>query len=278
VFLSAGPKRHVRLCRAAKRALCLLSLSVFCRTHAARAVDTQACIDAHLQAQIAHGKQHLREAEELFTTCGSEGCPGVIRAECAESLARIKSEIPTVVIAVKDVQGRDVSLYDLSLNGEHYPPTAVGIELNPGSYSLHVSASGYYDRDYQFQAREGEQLRRIELKIERVPPPRRTIWPGIVLVGVSGTALVTAGALGLSARHSERGLEACAPTCDHGSVEAVRNRYLATNITLGVAGASAIAAGVWWLWFGPRKDQPHEPEVAVGLGGPDPGVQLFGSF
>lgn len=279
MFLSEAPRQHVRLSKAAKGVLCLLPLTALvCRAEAAHAVDANACIEAHLQAQIARGKQELRKATELFTQCGSEGCPGVIRAECAESLARIKSQIPTVVVAVKDTQGRDVSLYDLSLNGEHYPPTPVAIELNPGTYSLHLTASGYYDRDYQFQAREGEQLRRIELKLERVPPPRRTFWPGIVLVGVSGTALVTAGALGLSARHSEHGLEACAPSCDHASVNAVRNRYLATNITLGIAGASAVAAGVWWLWFGPKKPEPQEPAIAVGLGGLDPGVQVRGSF
>jgi hypothetical protein len=61
-------------------------------------------------------------------------------------------------------------------------------------------------------------------------------------------------------------------------VSAVRSRYLATNITLGVAGASALAAGVWWIWFGPRKQEPQEPAITVGLGGADPSVQVRGSF
>src|SRR6185312_3192837 len=72
--------------------------------------DPKACIRAHATGQRESKLGHLRQASQLFTSCGSdESCPDTLRKECAEFLEGVKRTIPTVLFSALDEDGRDVA-------------------------------------------------------------------------------------------------------------------------------------------------------------------------
>ena len=81
--------------------------------------DTRACAEAHASGQRESRAGHLRNATQLFTRCGSdETCPEELRRECTEYLQTVRDRVPTVIFAVQDAGGQDVSDVQVYLDDE----------------------------------------------------------------------------------------------------------------------------------------------------------------
>jgi hypothetical protein len=66
------------------------------------------------------------------------------------------------------------------------------------------------------------------------------------LIGVGVGVVGTAGFIGfgLTARAGDRALDACTPDCSREQVDDVRRDYFLSNLSLGVAAAGFLGAGV----------------------------------
>lgn len=243
----------------------------------ALALDARACTDAHLQAQVARSEGRLLQAAEHLTSCGHESCPGLLRAECAQWLEEVGADVPTLIVTVKNDDGRDLVDYELSVDAARVAATTGEIRLDPGTHTVRVVAPGYRTRELAIRLRVAEQRRPLELVLEReTRKAQRPQWPLFVVGGVAFASLATFTVAGLSARSSEKELEACAPTCATDDVSAVRTRYTVANVALGVGLASLAAGGIWWVLSTPEESS--EPTVAIGWTAREPSLTVSGQF
>lgn len=197
----------------------LLTLSVFLTGAAAPlsayATDVQACLAASEKGQRARSAGKLREARDHFLVCGGEGCPGMVRRDCAQWQSEVIGMLPSVVFGAKDKQGRDMFDVSVSMDGEVLVKKLDGksVAVDPGPHTFKFEAAGVAPLVERALVKEGEKSRVITVSFaeggtastdsvstphdpDRKPSTggteqRHTVWPWIV-VGV-GAATMVAG-------------------------------------------------------------------------------------
>ncbi|HEY6556823.1 MAG TPA: carboxypeptidase-like regulatory domain-containing protein [Polyangiaceae bacterium] len=139
-------------------------------TAPARADTAKACVDRHYQAQVAERNGLLLRAQKLWSACARAECPPVVRDDCAALNAAVLAAIPTVTPAAVDASGTD--LPEASVRIDHRPErwALVGraLPLDPGRHSLTFDAPGYRSQRIALAVREGEKLRPILIRLERL--------------------------------------------------------------------------------------------------------------
>jgi hypothetical protein len=109
--------------------------------------------------------------------------------------------------------------------------------------------------------------------VEPAQPPvgwrtrRRTIALGVAGAGVA--SVVVGAIVGASARGKKNDALALCPTAACGAadqanalMDSAHHRALAANLAFGVAGASAVAAGLLWFTGAPTAESPRRVSVA----------------
>jgi hypothetical protein len=257
---------------------------------------TPECLAADEHGVAAqHGKK-LTEARASFLVCASTSCPGPVQAECAHLLDEVTAGLPTVVFAVKDEQGNDLTGVTAVLDGAPVVGTAgldgTAMPVDPGPHTFRFRAPGYAAIEKALVIHEGEKDRRervvlaAEGKPQSIPPPPHddtAIDPGhgrklaaITAGGVGAAALILgAVAAGVAASEWSDAKSACGPACAPGST-GQRDRSTAlvwANVSTGavIVGAALVATGtVLWI-TAPRRTTTAatwRPEVGTsGAGG-----------
>lgn len=197
----------------------LITLSVFLMCAAAPlsayATDVQACLAASEKGQRARSAGKLREARDHFLVCGGEGCPGMVRRDCAQWQSEVIGMLPSVVFGAKDKQGRDMFDVSVSMDGEVLVKKLDGksVAVDPGPHTFRFEAAGLGPLVERALVKEGEKSRVITVSFaeggagsgDAVTPPRdpdgkpptgdgargHTVWPWLV-VGL-GAATMVAG-------------------------------------------------------------------------------------
>lgn len=242
------------------------------------------CAAAFTAAQRLMRGGSLLEARKKLVLCGGPQCPAVMQADCQQWLASVESSIPTVVFQVTAGGGEPPQEVRLALDGgDAVALDGRALSLDPGPHSVTVTANGFRPVTRQFVVSEGERLRREVVVLEPLPAPppieavakpvplvappetkRRLTLP--IIAALSGTALASIGAVyfGVNARRDDRDLDSCYGQCSQQQVDHVRNQYLWTNISIGVAAAGLATAVV--LWIVQRRPPPAVPSSAGGFG------------
>jgi len=265
-----------------------LALALVLGTRAAWGVPSKAeCIAASESGQeLRHGGK-LRDARERFALCVSEGCPGPVRADCADRLAEVDKAMPTLVVAAVDQEGTDLSEVRVLEDGAQVVARLDGtpVRIDPGDHAFRFETAGYLPVTRRLVAREMEKGRRLAIQFKTVatstaeaaddsagpvregePPPR---WPSYLAFGVAGVGLI-AGAVFTVAWASENGKcstlsrDACLSAhSDHESVLGADTVGAVSGFGLAV-----VAAGVgWWLWPSASAGEgAHALEVRPRLG------------
>jgi hypothetical protein len=220
----------------------------------ALAVESQTCVDAYEQGQKLRSEGALQAAKEKFLVCADPACPAVTKGDCTTWVTEVEQSQPTVIIAVTDREGRDVTAARVSIDGRLVLESIDGKArpIDPGSRRITVEIEGEAAVDRDVVVREGEKNRRIDVSFA---PAGGTKAPGdqgggispvtwvLGGVGVAGIALFgTFGALGLSEKSDAE--ETCAPNCDDDTVSSIRTKFVVGDIGLGVGVASLAAAVV----------------------------------
>jgi hypothetical protein len=212
--------------------------------------------------------------------------------DCKTWLAEVENELPTLVFAVMDSNGRDVPSVVIRVDGVEIPNATDGLghPLDPGEHLVEATANGQSLRQ-QIVVRVGEKSRRIELRVVVAPPPpvERHSPPApsvdrsapssgppvgvYVLGGVAVAAIGVGSVLWITGSHAAKTYNAdCASTgCTQGQRNGVARQLIVGDIAWGVglaAGAGAVALFVL------HHDSATTTAVSFGPSG----VSLAGAF
>jgi hypothetical protein len=246
--------------------------------------DVRACIDAHSEGQVLRDQSHFLEARHRFVSCADPACPDAIRAECANLLTDLERALPTVVLAVRDAQGRDVPGARVELDGKPLENALNGraVSVDPGAHSFRFIAPDGRTEVIEAVALELVKGRPVEAEFDAPvsalpaagsqPAPAQSavathVAPGssharptlaYVLGGVGIAALAGSGYFAWSGRNQRHDLsETCAPACSDDQVSSVRTKYLLADILLGV-GLGSLGAGAYFYFAPPAATQSFQ--------------------
>jgi hypothetical protein len=234
---------------------------------AAEARAESSCATPYVKAQELRLDKKLRAAREELVACAQKSCPAFIQSECSSWLADVEAALPTVVFDVRDASGHPVEGARLLVDGELRQARIDGtsVAVDPGVRKFRVEGAGA-PAETHVAVREGEKDRVISITLARAVAPAAagdavTAPPGAEASDAVGTAGVpwSAWALGglgtvalgsfaffaISGYSAQLDMEhGCAPYCSESRMTSLRARYLAADVSLGVA-ALAAAGAVW---------------------------------
>ncbi len=100
--------------------------------------DVQACARAYEQAQVNRNAGKLTEAQEQLRLCVRDACPDFVKSDCGQWLSEVAAEIPSVILAARDAEGKDLIQVKVSTNDRVLTEALDGraIDLDPGKYDL----------------------------------------------------------------------------------------------------------------------------------------------
>lgn len=127
----------------------------------AGATDVQACLTSSEKGQRARGAGKLREAREHFLVCGNEGCPSIVRRDCAQWTSELTTALPTVVFGAKDKSGRDLFDVTVTMDGEAITKKLDGkaVFVDPGPHTFRFDTTGAAPVTETLLVKEGEKSR-----------------------------------------------------------------------------------------------------------------------
>jgi hypothetical protein len=212
------------------------------------------CVDDASVAQKLRDNGHLVEARALFVSCAADVCPGLVRRDCIQWLAQVDERLPTVVIAARGKDGKDLAGARVILDGKPVPPERLGrsFQLDPGPHTLQASHPGLPSRDESIVLAEREKGRSVVLVLETptssvttadARPPRSIpvlswVLGGVAVVGGAGFGVFWyQGMDEVSTLRSS-----CAPNCTADQIDDARTPLTIARISGGIAIAAAAGA------------------------------------
>lgn len=264
------------------------------------AADKEACLAAYEETQKLRKEGKLLSAKKEALVCAQDGCPAVVRDDCTSWSVEIDKSTPTIVLAVSDAEGRDVTDAKVFLDGEEVKAHVSGkaIALDPGSHKLRVEREGEAPIEQEVIAREGEKNRTVTVKFGSKPapsddgtsPPAAPATPGdrptptatwaLAGLGVAGLAAFAAFGLQGNSKKSDLDARGCKPGCPQADVDSVKTSYLLADVGLGVA---VVSFGLAAIFYATRGEEPSPrasalPRVDVAVTGRGGAASLQWSF
>jgi hypothetical protein len=245
-----------------------LSLAVVAASPgAARADQTDVCIESSVRGQELRDQGKLVAARAALLACGTPTCPRLLRRECAGWLADVEARTPSVVLGATDEAGHDTADVKVTVDGAPFLARLEGqpVAIDPGAHVLRFERAGLPAVEQKVILREGERRRAISVRFSSstplgradAPPPPPAAGAGVArpiavaaLGGLAVASGVTLAVLGLGAqRDADRLRSTCAPACAESAVDAVRQKQIGANVALGIgvlaAGAAAVLIFTW---------------------------------
>jgi hypothetical protein len=244
----------------------------------ARAYDKRACVAASDQGQGLRIDGKLVEAREHLLVCADASCPPIVRAACAGWLLDLDKQVPSIILAARDVTGNDVLGVTVALDGSPVPDAASGrpISLDPGTHTLRFVAPSGAAVDRVVVVGEGEQRRLIEAVFRAaanpIEPSARDAAPAMaaapparagapwaawgVTIGAA-TAWATFGAFALAGHlEYESAVSSCNGRCSPERYDPINTKFVVADVSLAVA---AVATGVATVLFLTHRSPPTAP-------------------
>jgi len=202
------------------------------------------CSQSYVSAQRLQRAGKLMDARAAMLTCADAACPAEIQTDCVQWLAEVRRKLPSVVFAVRDARGRDLSDVRVLVDGRAVAARLDGkaIDLDPGTHAVRFEPRGAPAHDVSVVVREGEQDRAIAFDLP--PPPTHRPVPAGFWIG-STIALASFGAFagfGLWGLGDLDALAYCKGKCAAGDVDAVNVKYAIADIALGVGVIAAVTS------------------------------------
>ncbi|MFO0740138.1 MAG: hypothetical protein U0270_29835 [Labilithrix sp.] len=236
-----------------------LAVVLFARATPALADNADRCADRAEEAQRARQENKLRTARDALIECARESCPAVVRRDCARWLSEVETELPTIVVRVRDGRGDDIVDVRISVDDARVADKADGrpIALDAGEHVVRVQRGGAVV-SRRIVVGNGERARVLAIDLapdlpasKPAPAERGSRVPAIVL-GAVGLGLVAGGSvLWALGRGEHDDLESsCAPTgaCATSDIDAARTKLIVGDVFAGV-GLLAVAGAITWLYL-----------------------------
>jgi len=231
----------------------------------------------------------LVSAREQLLACAQRECPSLVANDCALWLPELDAELPSVVLAVEDGEGRDLLQVRVFANDRLLTERTEGraLSLDPGSYRFRFEAAGYRSLTVTASVRQAEKNRIVRAKLEpeltpaaaaaragggaaergQDPDGERSASVPVASYVLGGVALASLGAFAYFAVTGKDEYDELTETCGHdctpAQVEDGKRAYVIADVALGVGIASAAAAVIVFLTAG--EAAPAEAGARAGL-------------
>jgi hypothetical protein len=230
------------------------------------------CLQAYADAQELRLQGSLLDARARLLLCSQSGCPRPVVKDCTEWLGEVESSLSSVVFAISDERGRDLTETRVSVESRVLTERTDGraLALDPGTYQFSFEAEGYVRAQQTVVMRQSEKNRIVRVQLSKIatrvetpaavsgsdiapsaavaPSERgRSIPIGSLVLG--GVALAGAGTFayfGISGLNKKADANRCQANC-RGLIDAGKRAYVVADIALGVAVLAASSALVWYL-------------------------------
>lgn len=250
----------------ATRGLILLLMSTaLVPPRAAFAQTKEQCIASFDDGQELRETLKLRAAREQFITCSRDACPPMLRRDCSHALEDLERDLPTVSLGAQDKSGADLSDLRVTIDGDPVKLDGSGrsVAVDPGQHVVKFERDGYRSAERHALIRMGERNRVIVVTLrkdgdtadpladtdgQKTTPARRIhplvwVFGGVGLAGLGGFTYFA-----ISGKVEKDELEGiCAPNCTDAETSAVKGRYIAADVSLGV-GLIALGAAAYFLF------------------------------
>jgi hypothetical protein len=240
----------------------VLSLFLVLASHRAHAADeVQSCVTAADEGQSARRKGALVEARSRFIACVRDECPAPIRSDCVRWLEDVEARTPSISLRIVASDGRDLT-GTIRIDGAPVPANDLGrgrsMPLDPGAHVFRAEVSGFEPLARSIVLMEGERARLVTMTLPALDSsapdlPRVSRRPSPLMWGVGALGVLGLGSFayfGLTGRAQASDLRSgcgTTQTCDPADVEAVRNKYILADVSLGVGVVALGVATVIWL-------------------------------
>ena len=256
----------------------LAAVCAFAVPRVATATPVERCIADAERGQLVRDEGKLVQARKLFLACASESCPSAVRADCQTFVTQIEPRVPSVVFVVKDANDVDLVDVRVSMDGARLLDKlgTAAVEVEPGSHVFRFERAGYAPVETTTVLREFEKGRPVRAVLGaglQAGPSESSRWttsdPGIpTLTWVFGGVAVAGGigfaALWLSGKSEESDKEGtCAPFCAASDVSSIKTKLTLADVSLGVGGAAAIAAFVFYVTRPTGRPAPSSTSGAL---------------
>ena len=249
--------------RAAPLALAVVIASL---PSAARA-DRASCFDAPVKGQQLRRAGKLRAARDQFLACAQKTCPAEIVEDCARWSSEVELALPSIAVAARDAQGRDLPDATASIDGAATAPIGVrAIRLDPGPHSIVVRRADGVEGQRDVILREGEHDRPVvvtfgangvlaDVPVGSARPVPLAAW---IVAGGGALAMVSFGVfgtLGLVSRSSNH----CDVGCTAAEKSDVDTKFQIADVSLGIGVVALTVATVLYVL------RPHQAQRTTGL-------------
>ena len=221
--------------------------------------DKTACVAALDEAQASRAARKLLAARASYVTCSHEACPDMIRDDCSKGLREVDEAIPTLVLSAS-IDGKDATDAKAILDGERLAGGLDGraLPVDPGLHVARFERSGSGAVDVKIVAREGEKNRLVSatFAVPRAEAVQvkgegsQMRFPTVPVAFAATGALALGGAflvhLDMTDRANELG-KTCAPRCSQSDRDALSDRLVLRNVSLGVGIGALVVAAVTYV-------------------------------
>ncbi len=257
--------------------------------------DVASCVEQADKAQELRDSGQLVEAREKLVACSATACPAAVAKQCARWLQEVDQSMPTIVVRVRDVAGKDLVDASIAIDGAVRSPRVDGkpLVLNPGPHTIVVKREGAADAEEKIVVVAGEKNRAVTIESKAAavvppppdhpPPPKETPshggfvfpWYGGVLLGVGVAGFVGMAVLVPMASSQASDLRStCSPNCSADDVSSVQTKITLANVFMGV-GIGGITLGAVALVLANTVFKREAPVAAWVM--PTPGGASLGA-
>ena len=162
------------------------------------------CLESFGRAQRMRREAMLLEARQELLACAQDGCFDAVRVKCMQWLEEVDSDIPTIVIAIRNKNGETPPDARVLIDGGGASAALGGraLEVNPGTHEMSVTLPSGERMVKTVTILQGQKNQSIvfdftppEEPVDTLPPQvivreGSTNVPALVAFGVGGAALV----------------------------------------------------------------------------------------
>lgn len=219
-----------------------------------------------LSQRLRNETQYLAAHDELLK-CANPKCGDALFQECNRLYSELEMAMPSVIFQARDASNsQDLVDVSVTIDGRTLTQQLDGkpVVVDPGSHQFTFTAPNAPVVEKSIVIRAGEKFRQVTVAMDvkhaqlasppstAFPPPvaappraRRVPIASFVLGGVGALALGGFVALRLIGSSDYDTLKnGCAPDCSQSDVDNVKQKYLLSNIALGVGAAALVGAVV----------------------------------
>jgi hypothetical protein len=226
-------------------------------------------VAAYDEAQVLQKKGKYVEAGKRALGCTNTACGDVVTAECTKVYELIAKATPTVVLAARDPDQNDLVNVRASVDGVVVRDQLDGVplSLDPGVHVFRFEAPNLPPVERSQIVHAGEKLRIVSVTLGEPKPPLpvqpQPPFPvpaikepnpmlsrsAAVATGiVGGLGLLAVGGFGLlrwsAGQDYDHLSSTCGvtSTCNPSDVDSLRNKYVLSDVLLGVGAAGVVTA------------------------------------